>query len=94
MMGLADFGYKKHYRIKHIQNQFADGYNHINGIENFFGLSKVRLMRFRGIHKHTFYYHLKECEYRYNNRDKNRYICLMELIKNNPLNLSLSLIFL
>jgi len=34
--GLADFGYKKHYRIKHIQNQFADGHNHINGIDNFF----------------------------------------------------------
>ena len=29
--GLADFGYKKHYRIKHGENEFAKG-NHINGI--------------------------------------------------------------
>lgn len=86
--GLADFGYKKHYRIKHSQNEFAVGRNHINGIENFWGLCKVRLTRFRGIHKHKFYYHLKECEFRYNNRNKNLYLYLCKLVKNNPLKLS------
>ncbi|MGC4130418.1 MAG: IS1595 family transposase, partial [Bergeyella sp.] len=35
-----------------------------------------------------FYYHLKECEFRYNNRSKNLYIYLTKLIKNNPLKLS------
>ena len=34
----------------------------INGIENFWGLAKVRLSKFRGIHKSHFYLHLKECE--------------------------------
>ena len=52
--GLADYGYKRHYRIKHSHNEFAVGRNHINGIENFWGLCKVRLNRFRGIHKHKF----------------------------------------
>jgi len=33
--GLVDYGYKHHYRVKHSDNQFADGRNHINGIENF-----------------------------------------------------------
>ena len=33
--GLADYGYKRHYRIKHSENEFAKGHNHINGIENF-----------------------------------------------------------
>jgi len=33
--GLVDFGFKQHYRVKHSDNQFADGRNHINGIENF-----------------------------------------------------------
>jgi len=33
--GLVDYGYKQHYRVKHSDNQFADGRNHINGIENF-----------------------------------------------------------
>ena len=86
--GLADYGYKKHYRVKHGENEFAKGQNHINGIENFWGLCKVRLGKFRGIHKHKFYLHLKECEFRYNMRDKNMYLCLMKFIKNNPLKLS------
>jgi len=33
--GLANFGYKKHYWVKHSANEFANGHNHINGIENF-----------------------------------------------------------
>ena len=85
--GLVDFGYKKHFRVQHGKNEFAKGRNHINGIENFWGLCKVRLSRFRGIHKHKFYLHLKECEFRFNNRN-NLYICLLNTIKNQPLNLS------
>ena len=33
--GLVDYGYKQHYRVKHSDNEFATGRNHINGIENF-----------------------------------------------------------
>jgi len=33
--GLVDYGYKQHYRVKHSDNEFAKGRNHINGIENF-----------------------------------------------------------
>jgi len=51
--GLVNYGYKKHYRVKHSENEFALGHNHINGIENFWGLCKVRLAKFRGVHKHT-----------------------------------------
>lgn len=32
---LVDYGAKAHYRVKHNQNEFANGRNHINGIENF-----------------------------------------------------------
>ena len=92
--GLADFGYKKHYRVKHGKNQFAKRElggkvrNHINGIENFWGLCKVRLVRFRGIHKGTFYLHLKECEFRYNYRKQDLYKLLLNVIKKRPLKLS------
>ena len=86
--GLADFGYKRHYRIKHSNNEFAQGTNHINGIENFRGLCKVRLTRFRGIHKHLFYYHLKECEFRFNMRHDNIYLYLLKSIRNRPLKVS------
>jgi transposase len=83
--GLADYGYKRHYRVKHGENQFANGHNHINGIENFWGLCKVRLSKFRGIHKHKFYLHIKECEFRYNYRNKNLYLTLLKNIRNKPI---------
>ena len=47
--GLVNYGYKRHFRVKYSQNEFANGVNHINGIENFLGLCKVKLSRFRGI---------------------------------------------
>ena len=71
---LVHMGYKKHYRVHHGKNEFAktEGKikNHINGIENFWGLAKVRLAKFRGMNKETFYLHLKECEFRFNHRDE------------------------
>jgi transposase len=84
--GFVNYGYKKHYRVKHGRNEFADGHNHINGIENFRGLCKVRLAKFRGVHKHTFYLHIKECEFRYNYRNQNMYLILLEELKKNKLN--------
>ena len=86
--GLVDFGYKKHHRIRHGDNEFARGRTHINGIENFWGLCKVRLTRFRGIKKDKFYLHLKECEFRYNMRNEDMYKNLLKLIRKNPLKLS------
>ncbi len=84
--GLVNYGYKKHYRVKHGENEFADGHNHINGIENFWGLCKVRLAKFRGVHKHTFYLHIKECEFRYNFRNQNVYLILLKELRKNKLN--------
>jgi transposase len=86
--GLVNFGYKKHYRVKHGENEFASGRNHINGIENFWGLAKVRLTKFRGIQKNVLSLHIKECEFRFNNRDKNMYKLLLNIIRKNPLCLS------
>jgi transposase len=81
---LVDYGYKQHYRIKH-SKEFAVGRNHINGIENFWGLCKVRLAKFRGINKKKFYLHLKECEFRYNYKKQNIYLLLLKNIRNKPL---------
>ena len=52
--------------------------NHINGIENFWGLAKVRLFKFRGMNKKIFYLHLKECEFRFNHRKENLYQLLLK----------------
>lgn len=83
--GLVDVGYSKHYRVNHSSNQFADGSNHINGIESFWSSAKRRLQKFNGVSKHTFYLHLKECEYRFNNRKQNLSRLLLKLLENNPL---------
>ena len=85
---LVNYGYKKHYRVKHGENEFADGHNHIDGIENFWGLCKVRLAKFRGVHKHTFYLHIKECEFRYNYRNQNIYLILLKELRKFPLKVS------
>ena len=84
--GLVNYGYKRHYRVKHGKNEFALGHNHINGIENFWGLCKVRLAKFRGVHRHTFYLHIKECEFRYNYRNQNLYLTLLKNLRKNKLN--------
>ncbi|MZG31546.1 MAG: IS1595 family transposase [Nitrospinae bacterium] len=83
--GLVDVGYGKHFRIDHGRNEFAKGSTHVNGIEGFWGFSKTRLSRFRGMRKSTFYLHLKECEFRFNYRDQDLYQLLIKMIKNQPL---------
>ena len=65
--GLVFDGYK-HYRINHSKCYSNRKGVHINGIENFWGFAKQRLSRFHGISRKNFYYHLKECEFRYNKK--------------------------
>lgn len=86
--GLIDLGYKKHLRVDHGKGEFAakaDRTNHINGIEGFWGYAKTRLARFRGMHPNTFYFHLKECEFRFNHRGQNLYHVLLKLCRKQPL---------
>lgn len=83
--GLVDLGYEKHLRVDHHRNEFVKGHAHINGIEGFWGYAKSRLARFRGIHKSTFYFHLKESEFRFNNRNKNIYKTILSLCRKSAL---------
>ena len=83
--GLVDIGYKKHYRVNHGSDQFAKGKSHINGIESFWAFAKGRLTKFHGIADSIFYLHLKECEFRFNYRNKNLYKMLLKMFRENPL---------
>jgi len=83
--GLVDVGYSKHYRVLHSQDEFANDHSHINGIESFWSSAKRRLQKFNGIPAHTFYLHLKECEYRFNKRPKKLYVELLKLLEKHPL---------
>ena len=83
--GLVDIGFQKHFRVNHSENEFANERSHINGIESFWGYAKTRLARFRGLKKDTFYWHLKECEFRFNHRAQDIYKVLLEIIRTRPL---------
>ena len=82
--GLVDIGYG-HFRVDHSKDQFARGRVHINGIEGFWGMAKVRLVKFKGLPKHTFHLHLKETEWRYNHRASNKPKLLLRYLRENPL---------
>jgi transposase-like protein len=83
--GLVDVGYQKHFRVYHSKDEFVTDESHINGIESFWSYAKRRLHKFNGVAKHTFYLHLKECEYRFNHRDKNLSHLLLKLLERYPL---------
>ena len=61
---LAVAGFR-HLRINH-SKLFADGKNHINGIENFWNQAKRHLRKFNGVPQKHFPLFLKECEWRFN----------------------------
>ena len=83
--GLVDVGYAKHFRVHHGRNEFARGTAHVNGIESFWSHAKRRLQKFNGVPARTFYLHLKECEYRFNNRNKELSKLLLKLLERHPL---------
>jgi len=83
--GLVDVGYAKHLRVEHGNNEFGFGTRHINGIESFWNFAKRRLQKFNGVPAHTFYLHLKECEWRFNRRNDNLYLELLKSLRENPI---------
>lgn len=54
--------------------------------EAFWASARDRLLKFYGIPSSTFNLHLKECEFRFNNRYGNLYTKLLELLRKYPLN--------
>lgn len=89
--GLVDLGFFRHYRVTHTANEFsrpacgARPAQHINGIESFWSYAKRRLAKFNGLHRHTFYLHLKETEWRFNHRRENLYALLRRELRCDPL---------
>jgi transposase len=82
--GLVNVGYKEHYRVKHSDDVFANGKAHVNGIENFWGIAKSRMVKFRGFDKTNFHKHLKETEFRFNHRQEKIYVILLNEFRRLP----------
>lgn len=57
----------------------------INRIDGFWGYAKSRLEKFKGIHSHTYFLHLKESEFRYNNDQDELYHLILKIIRKHPL---------
>ncbi|GAA5522079.1 IS1595 family transposase [Aliifodinibius salicampi] len=57
----------------------------INRIDGFWGYAKSRLEKFKGIHSHTYFLHLKESEFRYNNNQDELYHLILKIIRKHPL---------
>jgi transposase len=78
-------GCKKHCRATHSTDVFANGRAHVNGMENFWGVTKNRLMKFKGIKNDKCNLHLKETEWRFNYRQENIYKLLLCKLRKSPL---------
>ncbi len=71
-------GYK-HLNIDH-RYKFKQGKVYINGIEGFWSFAKERLIKHHGISRKKFLYYIKEMEWRYNNRGKDLFEVLVDLM--------------
>ena len=79
--GLVFSGYK-HHRINH-SREFVRNHNHINGIESFWSYVKRKMRKHNGIPRNQFYLYLKESEFRFNNRRKDIFKLLTEIVFKN-----------
>lgn len=80
---VIDFTGKKLYQL---QDENHPDIKHLE-TSSFWGYTKIRLTKFRGISGQNIYLHLKECEYRYNHRDQDLYKLMLTHFRNNPLEL-------
>ncbi|MBC7828078.1 MAG: hypothetical protein H7122_10045 [Chitinophagaceae bacterium] len=61
------------------------GKSKIDEIDLFWGIMKSRIVKFRGLNSNTTYLHIKESEFRYNNRNADLFAIIHSLIQKRPL---------
>ncbi|WP_295126814.1 IS1595 family transposase [uncultured Chitinophaga sp.] len=83
--GVVDLG---QYRLYNLGGNHGENGKQLDDVDGFWGLTKHRLAKFKGLNRNTAYLHLKECEFRYNYRNEDLYQVLLNLLKTYPLNLS------
>jgi transposase len=81
---LLGLRFRKHYRVCG-RNKRTRPEAQMNGIESFGLYANRRLNKFHGIAASTFYLHLKECEFRFNNRSQNIHSLLLKMFREKPL---------
>lgn len=81
---IADFSRTKLYRVNNAE-YFIKGKSKIDEIDLFWGLLKSRIVKFRGLNTGTTYLHIKETEFRYNNRNFDLFALIHTIIQKRPL---------
>ena len=66
MYDVLDVSEFHHRRVNHSKMIVSKRGPHINGIENFWNQANRHLRRFNGIPTDSFYWFLKECDWRFN----------------------------
>ncbi len=71
-------GYK-HLSVDH-KKTFVKGDVYINGIEGFWSFAKENMAKYHGVSPGKFLLYIKEMEWRYNNRDKDKFSLLLDYV--------------
>ena len=82
---IADFD---EWRLYRMDTGAITGKNYQDDIAVFWGNTRNRLLKFRGMNKNTLYLHVKESEFRYNYREDDINKILLNIIYKYPLHLS------
>ena len=80
----VDLGYGR-FRVDRSNDELGNGAVHINGVEGFRGLARVRSAKCKGLPGRTFHLHLKEAEWRYNRRRADKCKTLLRYLRQGPL---------
>ncbi len=82
-MGIIDFTSRQ---FTHLQHPYQSQAHNLE-LSAFWGYTRSRLVKFRGISTQNIYLHLKECEFRYNHRNQDLYRYLLTFFRKHPLQL-------
>lgn len=83
--GLVDVHRGQYFPVQLQGSQRSQGAQALNDSEPFWVYTRRRLQQFMGIPRHTYYLHLKECEYRFNHLCDDLYAELLALLRKHPL---------
>jgi hypothetical protein len=85
--GLIDAEYERPFMVNRGMSQDATRklQSSDREIEAFWSFARRRLEKFYGVSNRTFHLHLKECEWRYNLRQRDPYAELLKLLREHPL---------
>ncbi len=81
--GLVDLEFERFFRVSQGGRGSVDGCH--DGIEAFWNFTEHRLRKFYGLPGKTFWFHLKECEFRYNHREQDLFSVVQNLLREHPL---------